>query len=349
VTADAGPMTGAVTDLAVRDRWSAFVSARSGDAGFLQTVAWARIEAAATGAAHRVIEVHDAGGELRAGALISIRHVPRRLHGLPRSPDVVVTCGDGPVFATGDIPGLRDVLDGIDATASSLGATAIRMRGLPPAGGRSDAPEVLAAFADMGYAPRRWATALVALDGDADMRARLKPAARKAVRKAGEAGVVVRRCETRDEFLRRFVVPYSGWTARDDAFIGETVAMWDADEDAAYHYFVALLDERPVATLGTYRWSGVATEIMSGRAPDAPRAVPAQDLIHWEAFRAHRDLGDRVFDLAGYNPEPASDKEEGIRRFKLKWGGAEVSVAMFEQVRPHRRFPALRPGLRRLR
>jgi hypothetical protein len=344
VAADSGPITGAVGRVEVSDRWSTFVAAQGHNAGFLQTASWARIEAAANGAAHRVIEIPDAAGPIRAGALISIHRVPRRLVGLPRSADVVINCSDGPVYSEGDTRGLREVLAAIDATAASLEATAVRMRGLPPAGGRADAPEIVAIFSDLGYRVTHWATSLVALDDDADMRARLKPAARKAIRRAHEAGVVVRRCETREEFARRFVAPYSQWTARNEAFTGQTLAMWDADEDRAYHYFVALLDDRPIATLGTYRWNGVATEIMSGRAPDSPPAVPAQDLIHWEAFRTQRELGDRVFDLAGYNPEPGSAKEQGIRRFKLKWGGSEVGLAMFEQVRSRRGLPRLRLG-----
>lgn len=333
MAANPGSITEAMASLKVPDRWSTFVSARGRDAGFLQTPGWARIEGAATGAAHRVIEVADSAGSLRAGALISIHRVQRRLHGLRLSADVVITCGDGPVFSNGDTDGLREVLAGIEGAAASARATEVRMHGLPPAGGRSDAPDVIATFRDHGYRVRHWATSLVALDDDTHMRERLKPAARKAIRRAGEVGVVVRRCEGREEFARLFVTPYSRWTARDHAFTGETLAMWDTDEAHAYHYFVALIDDRPIATLGTYRWNGVATEIMSGRAPAAPPAIPAQDLLHWEVFRAQRDLGDRVFDLAGYNPEPASGKEKGIRQFKRKWGGVEVGVARFEHTR----------------
>lgn len=47
--------------------------------------------------------------------------------------------------------------------------------------------------------------------------------------------------------------------------------MWYADEDGVYHYFVALLHDRPIATLGTYRWNGMATEIAS--CPRAERAA----------------------------------------------------------------------------
>jgi hypothetical protein len=270
--------------------------------------------------------------------------VPRRLHGLPLPPDALIACGDGPVFSGGDTAGLREVLTAIEAAAASLGATQVQMRGLPPASGRSEEPEVVATFSELGYGVRRWATSLVGLDAEPAMRARLKPAARKAIRRAGEAGVAIRRCETRDEFARLFVAPYSVWTAREEGFTAQTLAMWDADDDRAYHYFVAMLEDRPIATLGTYRWNGVATEIMSGRAPEAPPAIPAQDVIHWEAFRWHRELGDGIFDLAGYNPQPSSSKEEGIRRFKRKWGGEEVGVAMFEQVRPRRKLPRLRPG-----
>ena len=343
MAADVRPVAAAVLDLVGLANWSEFVSAHGREEGFLQTAAWIRIEAAANGAEHRVIEVHDDAQAIRAGALMTSTR-PRRLSRLPRSPDIVIACSDGPVFSPGDTPGLREVLARVEATAASIGATSVRMRGLPPAGGRSDTPEVVGVFTDMGYEVRPWATSLVTLDDDSAMLARLKPAARKAIRRANEAEVIVERCSTRESFMRQFVLPYAKWTGRDEAFVRQAEAMWDADDGPAYHYFVALLTGRPIATLGTYRWAGVATEVMSGRAPDAPPAVPAQDAIHWHAFRTHRDLGDQIFDLAGYNPEPASVKEQGIQRFKRKWGGDEVRVAAFERLGRRRPLLRLRSG-----
>jgi len=244
-----------------------------------------------------------------------------------------VTCGDGPVFPDGDAEQLDATLSGIDEIASASGAVAVRLRGLPAAGGRADDEAFVAVFAAHGYQPTRWATALVDLKQDEEtLSAGLHRSTRKAIRRAESAGVEVLECSTRKEFLEAFVEPYGSWTDRDEAFVRQSLAMWDSDAERRYRFFVSVLEGRPIATLGTYRANGVATEIMSGRDPAAPPAVPGQDAVHWHAIRAHRQLGDDLFDLAGFNPTAGSAKEAGIRRFKQKWGAAEVAFVMYERV-----------------
>ena len=48
-------------------------------------------------------------------------------------------------------------------------------------------------------------------------------------------------------------------------------------------------------------------------------------------MRYVRDKGCTLFDLAGVAPEPANQKEAGIRRFKEKWGGKYVEYSRFEK------------------
>jgi lipid II:glycine glycyltransferase (peptidoglycan interpeptide bridge formation enzyme) len=87
------------------------------------------------------------------------------------------------------------------------------------------------------------------------------------------------------------------------------------------------------AVLGTYCYQGIVTEIMSGRTNFGKSSnVPAQDLLHWEAMLYHKRSGDRYFNLAGYSPNPANEKEAGIRRFKEKWGGREISVPSYTLI-----------------
>ena len=59
--------------------------------------------------------------------------------------------------------------------------------------------------------------------------------------------------------------------------------------------------------------------------------IPVQDLLHWHAFITHRELGDRVFDLAGFAPAPSTEKEKGIRAFKEKWQGRTVMIPRYER------------------
>ena len=82
---------------------------------------------------------------------------------------------------------------------------------------------------------------------------------------------------------------------------------------------------------------------MSGRT-SVGRAcnLPAQDLLHWAAFQRHKNAGDRWFNLAGYSPAPINAKEDGIRRFKAKWGGREIAIPQYTRDDPPLRFRLLR-------
>ena len=112
--------------------------------------------------------------------------------------------------------------------------------------------------------------------------------------------------------------------------------MWNIDGGRHYRFFVAQdANGRVLATLGSYRFNRLATEIMSHRTDASfEENLPAQDLLHWHMFKAHKSAGDRWFNLAGYSPDPGNHKEAGIRRFKKKWGGREVSVSKYYKYIP---------------
>ena len=61
------------------------------------------------------------------------------------------------------------------------------------------------------------------------------------------------------------------------------------------------------------------------------------DLIKWEIMKWGVEQGFRLYDLAGFSPTPGAGKEEGIMRFKKKWGGMPIGYSMFEK-----RFPGLK-------
>ena len=54
---------------------------------------------------------------------------------------------------------------------------------------------------------------------------------------------------------------------------------------------------------------------------DRIKNLYSQDLIKWKIIEWGIENNMRYYDLAGFNPNPISKKEEGISRFKQKWGG----------------------------
>lgn len=250
----------------------------------------------------------------------------------------VLECFGGPVIhADAQAHALDRLLEQTDDLANRLGAAQVTFSAPPATARWPSEPDVAGIFAARGFACTPWVTALVDIARPDDaMLASFRQAARKGIRRCRELGITVRACRDAADYVENFSRPLFATrraleiTTRPEI---EERHWWDLDPDRHYRYFVASdADGCILGTLGTYRWNGVATEIMSERTLPAREAhSPVQDLLHWHAFQAHRELGDQLFDLAGFNPAPADAKEQGIRAFKEKWMGRQVAIPRFER------------------
>jgi hypothetical protein len=322
--------------------WDHWLAAQGANAGFCQTSVWAAIHEAVNGAESFVIAT-ETGGVRVAGMLVS-RRLAAGGGWLDRARAVfagrgrgTLECFEGPVLPSANpVAALVDLLGQLDALAAELRVSVIRFAGPPPRAAWAGSPAVAKVFRDFGYLEIPWLTALVDLSQAEDaLRAGLHHAARKGIRKCAEAGLGVTQCKSHDDYVRDFRTPYYAGLAAEGKrvptrFRGHR-SWWEIDGGTHYRFLAAKDASGAVhATLGTFSFNGMATEIMAGRSPEGRAAnLPAQDLLHWEAFRIHKAAGDRWFNLAGFNPEPKNAKEAGIRRFKEKWGGREAAVPQF--------------------
>ena len=326
--------------------WDDWLRAQGPHAGFCQTSFWAEISRVTNGVDNHWLEVKDEGGRA-AGALLSRRrpnlkdmsaadNARVRLSGMYSG---WLDCFEGPVLTGTDKRGQLDrMLERIDALAAETGVREVRFHGPPANCDWAGEDDVLNAFRDLGYVEEPYLTTVIALaPPEEELFSGFKHAARKGIRKCEQHGVQVLQCRTREAFLQDFRRPYYDAMAvpPDEA---RALAMWDIDGGRHYRFFVAKdAAGRVLATLGTYSFNGLATEIMSHRTKESfKHNLPAQDLLHWEIFKAHKAAGDTGFNLAGYSLNAATPKQAGIRRFKEKWGGREVSVPKFVK-----RFPSL--------
>lgn len=337
-------MTDVVIGGALLDGWDDWCREQGPQAGFCQCSTWAKINNATNAANSHWFEI-SRNGRRAAGALLSLSKPNfHRMSITQRAKTVLsgdnagwLSCFQGPVLSETDKAGaLNELLQQVDALASDIGARGIRFQGPPPASDWADDETVLKVFHDHNYLRSPFLTALVDLDPpEDDIFGRFKHAARKGIRKCEQSGIQIIQCHTREAFIQDFCVPYYDET---DAALGvnRCLPMWDIDGGQHYRFFVAKdAQDRVLATLGSYSFNGLATEIMSHRTkPSSEENLPAQDLLHWHVFKAHKAAGDHWFNLAGYSPDPATPKEAGIRRFKEKWGGREVSVPVFAKEFP---------------
>jgi len=58
---------------------------------------------------------------------------------------------------------------------------------------------------------------------------------------------------------------------------------------------------------------------------DKKNNLYSQDLIKWKIIEWGIKNKMKCYDLAGYNPHPKTKKDEGIKRYKAKWGGKKYS------------------------
>ena len=338
------------------EEWDLLFEGR-GPAGYCQSLAWARTIQRVDKAEPIFLRVEE-DDRATAYCLLFRQHLAGRSGwsnaGPFRALSALLTsrldCRDGPVFLDGPGPvrraALASLLDWIEDYARRMRCTSIRWQGLPTASNWTIDPDLLGALAERGYEADPWATSLVDLTQDEEALWRgLTQAARKCVKKCRRKGVGVERLPDFDSFQHRFYQPY----AEAQAAFGLPVnppsvfqAMFEEDAEGRYAYLVAADGEgRTLAALGMYHFNHTATEIASLQSPLARELkLPAQDLIHWEMLLFAKSIGCDTFDLAGFNPSPASPKEAGIRRFKEKWGGEHVPYNRFEKLTPRGRLLA---------
>lgn len=294
--------------------WDAWVADAGVEGDFLQTSEWAAIDDAVNS---RVSAVLRAGASV--GALVS----------WPQENRGELLCYHGPIVREWQTDAVAAVAAGARDLAVEHRCDGVRVIGRPARSGL-DVPRLCRVFEAAGYAVTPWCTAVVDVARpDAELLASFDRSVRKALRRCADVGVRVRRCETAAEMESVFYEAYASSVEGFDRARG--LAVHALDRNRRYAYWVACAEDGTVlATLGTYSYGGVLTEVLSARTPAGVAVgAPAQDLLHWEVMRDHRDNGGAWFDLAGYAAAPATPKEEGIRRFKRKWGGRETSTPTF--------------------
>ncbi len=253
----------------------------------------------------------------------------------------------GPLVKSSDPRDRRTVcermLAEVNEFGSNLGAVGVAPSPAPIHGVSGN--EFKEVYTDLGFLQKQWATFLVDLTAEEEVLwGRLDRSARKAIRKTEREGVQVERIGTLEELEQYYVqaVPY--WRSRGARVFSfrNYSAMWQALRPGeALEVFVARRGLEMLGGLGVWVYNGVVREFGVVRAREfASENLHPGDLIKWEIMRWGHRMGYRTYDLAGVSPDPSTPKEEGIYRFKKKWGGEQVSYPVCE-----RPFPGIRSSL----
>jgi hypothetical protein len=179
---------------------------------------------------------------------------------------------------------------------------------------------------DCSLKKKKWATYLVNLQQSMDSAWKnMEHSARKAINKALKDGILVER--VKDEVQLRVIYDFN----REEILKkGHRVYSYDNHRIMWKHLkkgncveqFVAYHEGRIIGSLGIWHYNGTLYEFASVQSEYAyENKLYGSDAIKWEIIKWGIQNGYRWYNLAGVNPEPKTPKEEGIRRFKEKWGG----------------------------
>lgn len=101
-----------------------------------------------------------------------------------------------------------------------------------------------------------------------------------------------------------------------------TLKWWKLVKPIGYSGILARKDQKPIGGILFSHFNDVIVEAGVARSEeDAKEKLYAQDLIKWKIIEWGHNKKMKFYDLAGYNPYPKTSKEEGIKRYKEKWGG----------------------------
>ncbi len=341
------------------DLWDEHLVFAGNEANLLQSEYWARTLRRTENARPLFLEVKESNQKSPVACMLALHKTPlrdynvqdwsnwkHRLSGCSRG---WLEWLDGPVVYTDDISkqetGIRLLLGHLEEYAK--GQKLAYASGSFAHASRHAASQSLAdVFKEAGYHRDKWGTYLIDLDKNEDeIFNGFKRSVRKGIRKASGAGVKTDFANTIAEFRSNYWRAYQQIEAlagRKTSSLRVAEVCWEEDLTNRYQFhFAKSAAGETLAVLGVYMFNGVATEITSATHPGSyEQKLPAQDLLHWEVIKAAKRAGCHTFDLAGVNPNPQTSKEQGIRRFKEKWGGRYVEYNRF--YKPYSFFAKLR-------
>ncbi len=234
----------------------------------------------------------------------------------------------GPVFSAAEPAAglLGALLETVDKLARRRGVFSVG-RALPPV----DLPEngrkiYRQAFETAGYDCSPVATVLLRLEGTSpdELWPSLHKDVRRTVRKAGEQGVTIEEVRTEEamadfERIRAETALRGGFRAPEPGHYAGLLRHYPAGH---MRFFLARHQGRPVSTqiLAVYNRNYVLCGVSTSDYA-INNKIHANDLMQWHLIKTAHAGGANYLDWAGYFLKPSGAHQQGINRYKLKWGG----------------------------
>lgn len=183
-------------------------------------------------------------------------------------------------------------------------------------------------FEDCGFIVKVWGTFLIDLRNNKEaLWNNIKKEARKLIKKTEKEGVVVEFAQDENdlrEYYSLLKLHRKSLGLRTYSF-DNVLQLWKnfrTKEEKNYEVLLAKKDGNLLAAMAVLVFNGNIVEIAAARSSlSMNEKIYANDLIKWRIIEWGNSLGYLTYDLGGVNPNPKTEKEDGIFKFKEKWGG----------------------------
>jgi len=153
-----------------------------------------------------------------------------------------------------------------------------------------------------------------------------KHSGRKNIERAMKRGVIIEEITENNlqDYVNLFNISNESM-GREKTTIENMLKWWKLFTPLGYSGFLAKKDDK---ILSGMFFSYLGKFIIEGGIirsdEDKKNNLYSQDLIKWKIIEWGIDNKMNFYNLAGFNPNPISEKEKGILRYKKKWGGKKV-------------------------
>lgn len=192
-------------------------------------------------------------------------------------------------------------------------------------------------FLKHGFSQHDRETIFVNLNRDEnDIWQDFKNSARKAIRKAQEEGIDIRKIGK--ESLDTYSILLKESRRRSGVELPPVypdMEMWNilGGERGILDIFAAYKNNELCGAIGILNFNGIVFEIGPAQSRYAfSSKVYTSDILKWYFIQQAHNSGFRLYDLCGISPNPRNEKERSLNQFKNKWGGSNIKYGAFTKT-----------------
>lgn len=178
-----------------------------------------------------------------------------------------------------------------------------------------------------GIKTKKWSTFIIDLQQPKSsiLDSLDKKSVRKNIERAEERGVQIREIDEKsiDEY-HQILNEFRLVSGNKPLQVEDTYELWNLLQKAGFKGFLASKDGINIGGITFSFFNGYLNEWGIARTEkDTNEKLYGQDLLKWKIIEWGIENKQKFYDLSGFNPNPSTEKETGILRYKKKWGGKQ--------------------------